>query len=181
MDGARIWNACVASGLDISEYTKYCDTVSMCLSKGLGAPVGSVLVGSKDIIAKARQYRKLFGGGMRQAGVLAACGLYAIEHNWPKMKVDHENTRDLYAKLIPLGFEINEPETNIIYLNSSKLNLTFEDIIPRMSQVQQPEEPLVLIEGEGYVCRIIVHFQTPSEAIQLLVKTLEKVIQSFKK
>ncbi len=84
LDGARLWNACAATGLQLSDYTQYFDSVSLCLSKGLGAPVGTVIAGKKSFIAKARQYRKLFGGGWRQAGVLAKCGLYAIEKNWPK-------------------------------------------------------------------------------------------------
>lgn len=84
LDGARLWNACEASGLPMKEYTQYFDSVSLCLSKGLGAPVGSVLVGDSLFISKAKQYRKIFGGGWRQAGILAAAGIYAIDHHWPK-------------------------------------------------------------------------------------------------
>ena len=81
LDGARLWNACAATGTAPSAYAAHADSVSVCLSKGLGAPVGSVIAGTKEFIEEARHYRKIFGGGMRQAGVIAAAGLYALEHN----------------------------------------------------------------------------------------------------
>ncbi len=84
VDGARLWNACVASGLTLKEYANYFDSLSLCLSKGLGAPIGSIVVGNREFIDKARQYRKLLGGGWRQAGYLAAAGIYAIDHNWQR-------------------------------------------------------------------------------------------------
>jgi len=114
LDGARLWNACAASGHSMSEYAQYFDSISLCLSKGLGAPVGSVLVGDQSFINKAKQYRKLFGGGWRQAGVLAAAGIYAIDHNWPKMTVDHENTKILHQGLVKLGFESEEPQNQYV-------------------------------------------------------------------
>ena len=99
LDGARIWNAHVASGVPLAEIAAPCDTVSVCLSKGLGAPVGSVLVGDAPTIALARRARKLFGGGMRQAGILAAAGLYALEHNIERMADDHRRARALAERL----------------------------------------------------------------------------------
>lgn len=97
VDGARIFNALVASGADASEYGKHVDSISICLSKGLGCPVGSVLVGSSDMIKRARKVRKAIGGGMRQVGVLAAAGLYALEHHVGLLKEDHRRAAALAA------------------------------------------------------------------------------------
>jgi threonine aldolase len=91
LDGARLFNACIATGADAADYGRHCDSVSICLSKGLGAPVGSVLVGDRDFIARARRWRKMVGGGMRQAGVIAAAGLYALRHHIGRLADDHAN------------------------------------------------------------------------------------------
>ncbi|HEV7209578.1 MAG TPA: GntG family PLP-dependent aldolase [Mycobacteriales bacterium] len=109
VDGARLWNACVATGLDPAAYGRLADTVSVCLSKGLGAPVGSVLVGTASAIAQARVWRKRLGGGWRQAGILAAAGLFALEHHLPRLSEDHTRARRLAAALGLAG-----PETNIV-------------------------------------------------------------------
>src|SRR5438876_1733963 len=89
LDGARLWNAVVATGIPAAEWAKHCDSVSVCFSKGLGAPIGSALVGTRELVAKARHIRKLFGGGMRQAGVAAAGALYALEHHIERLAEDH--------------------------------------------------------------------------------------------
>ena len=99
LDGARIWNASVASGVSLGEYGAQVDSISACFSKGLGAPVGSVIAGSRPFIEEARRYRKIFGGGMRQAGILAAAALYAIDHNIDRLAEDHENAKLLAREL----------------------------------------------------------------------------------
>lgn len=180
LDGARLWNASIESGISLAEYGKYFESISLCLSKGLGAPVGSVLVGTKEFIAKARQYRKLFGGGMRQAGVLAMCGIYAIDNHWGLMKKDHENAKILHKGLIELGFEAKVPQTNMVWANSTKLGVRFEDITQKLNDLQkttQENEFKVLIEGEGFSARLVVHFQISLEGIQLLLKLLGTAIQ----
>lgn len=93
LDGARIWNAHAATGVSLADYARAFDTVSVCLSKGLGAPLGSLTIGTKDFIAQARRIRKLFGGGMRQVGIVAAAGLYALDNNLQKLEADHANAR----------------------------------------------------------------------------------------
>src|SRR5207253_7922338 len=93
--GARLWNAIAATGIDAAEWARHFDSVSVCFSKGLGAPVGSALSGTREMIARARRHRKLFGGGMRQAGVLAAAALYALEHHVERLADDHELARQL--------------------------------------------------------------------------------------
>ena len=117
LDGARVFNAVAASGIAAAEYAQYCDTVSFCLSKGLGAPVGSLIVSTQDNINKLRRLRKIFGGGMRQAGILAAAGLYALEHHIARLQEDHGHAKNLALQLqqIPTVFvDPDQVETNIV-------------------------------------------------------------------
>ncbi|MGY1785744.1 threonine aldolase family protein [Geodermatophilus sp. SYSU D00698] len=114
LDGARIWNASVAAGTDLATYGRLADTASVCLSKGLGAPVGSVLVASAERIAAARLWRKRLGGGMRQAGVLAAAGLYALDHHLARLAEDHEHARLLAKRL---GVDPAMVETNMVVVD----------------------------------------------------------------
>lgn len=117
LDGARLWNASAATGIPERDYAAPFDTVSVCLSKGLGAPVGSVLAGQRDLIKAARRYRKMFGGGMRQIGILAAAGLYALDHNRSRLAEDHANARHLAEGIDALPtftVDLGSVETNII-------------------------------------------------------------------
>lgn len=116
LDGARLYNASVKLGVDAREITQYFDSVSVCLSKGLGAPVGSVLCGSVELIGKARRLRKMVGGGMRQAGLLAAAGLYALEHNVERLADDHANAAFLAEGLLGAGFTVEPVQTNMVYV-----------------------------------------------------------------
>lgn len=184
LDGARLWNASIATGIPFHEYSKYFDSISLCLSKGLGAPVGSVLVGSHSFIEKARQYRKLFGGGWRQAGILAAAGIYAIDNIWPLMKQDHLNTQRLYQGVIRLGFESTLPETNIIFVNSTKLGLKWEEIIAKLDAVNlgnKNEDKRVLIEGSGFQARFVLHHQISAEGVDFLLSLLDQVVSKSSK
>lgn len=117
LDGARVFNAAVAGNVDVAEIARPFDTISVCLSKGLGAPIGTVLVGEAQLIAKARRLRKAVGGGLRQVGILAAAGLYALEHNVERLAEDHANARRLadgFAKLPALAVEA---ATNIVWVD----------------------------------------------------------------
>ena len=116
LDGARLYNAAVKLGVDARKITQYFDSVSVCLSKGLGAPVGSVLCGSEALIAKARRLRKMVGGGMRQAGYLAAAGLYALDHHVQRLAEDHANAEYLAQGLRAAGFAVEPVHTNMVYL-----------------------------------------------------------------
>ncbi|HVR74048.1 MAG TPA: low-specificity L-threonine aldolase [Planctomycetota bacterium] len=119
LDGARIFNAQVAAGVPAREFAACADTVMFCLSKGLGAPAGSILAGPAGLLAEARRVRKLLGGGMRQAGVLAACGLHALEHNVERLAEDHENARELARAVTGAGIagvRAEVPETNMVYV-----------------------------------------------------------------
>ena len=116
LDGARLYNAAVKLSVDAREITQHFDSVSVCLSKGLGAPIGSVLCGSSELIAKARRLRKMVGGGMRQAGLLAAAGLYALEHQVERLADDHANAAFLAKGLTELGYEVEPVQTNMVYV-----------------------------------------------------------------
>jgi threonine aldolase len=120
LDGARLWNAHVKTGVPMIEYGKLFDTVNVCYSKGLGAPVGSVLVGSAQLIERARYQRKVIGGGWRQAGVLAAAALYALDHNVERLAQDHENAAvfaDLVHERAPKAIT-RRPQTNIVVMET---------------------------------------------------------------
>src|SRR2546428_8484345 len=136
MDGARIFNAAVYLGRSVAEITRKFDSVMFCLSKGLGAPVGSMLVGSGEFIEKARVYRKLFGGGMRQAGILAAAGLIALEDSPKRLHFDHDNARFLAEGLAEIpGIQIDPAKvvTNILFLDVSETSLTSFEISKRLA------------------------------------------------
>ena len=116
LDGARIFNAAVKLKVSVQEAASGFDSVSVCLSKGLGAPAGSILVGSKPLIDDARRWRKVLGGGMRQAGVLAAAGLYALQHHVARLAEDHENAEYLAQGLRAAGYLVAAPQTNMVYI-----------------------------------------------------------------
>jgi threonine aldolase len=116
LDGARLFNAQVATGIPVREWCEHADTVSVCSSKGLGAPIGSLLAGAEASIREARRVRKAFGGGMRQAGVVAAASLYAFEHHVDRLAEDHERARRLAAGLDEAGYKVEPPETNIVLI-----------------------------------------------------------------
>ncbi len=117
LDGARIFNAIVKQGMSERAAAAGFDSVSVCLSKGLGTPAGSVLLGSTETIGAARRWRKALGGGMRQSGILAAAGLYALEHNVERLAEDHDNAAFLASGLRELGFAAAPPQTNILYVD----------------------------------------------------------------
>lgn len=116
LDGARLFNAAVALNVDASDFARHCDSVSVCLSKGLGAPAGSVLCGDAEFIAEGRRWRKVLGGGMRQAGVLAAAGLYALERNCQRLGDDHRRAEQLAEQLRRIGLNV-ERHTNMVFVS----------------------------------------------------------------
>lgn len=132
MDGARLANAAVATGTPLDAYGKVCDTISICLSKGLGAPVGSVLVGSAELIERARILRKRYGGGMRQVGILAAAGLHALDHHIDRLADDHARARliaEACAAAAPSVVDPNTVETNIVMLDTSALEASAAEVV----------------------------------------------------
>jgi len=131
LDGARAFNACVALGADIKTFTAPFDSVSICLSKGLGAPVGSVLIGRQDLIDTARRHRKMLGGGLRQSGILAAAGLYALDHNIDRLGDDHRRARLLAEGLAAFpALRVTMPDTNIVFVDmAAEIGQRFTDFL----------------------------------------------------
>ena len=137
LDGARIWNVHAATGMSLPELTKPFDSFSVCLSKGLGAPIGSMILGSEEFIEKARRERKLFGGGMRQVGIIAAGGLYAVKNNIDRLKEDHQNARLLAKGINEISIfkiDLSRVETNIILVDIQN-DETAETILEKMKEV----------------------------------------------
>jgi threonine aldolase len=137
LDGARIWNAHVASGIPLADWGRPFDSISVCLSKGLGAPVGSVVIGSREFITGALRTRKLFGGGMRQVGILAAAGLYAIENNIARLKEDHEKAWLLAEGLNNLeGFRVDlkRVQTNIVIVDIAGIGKTPDEMMHELDK-----------------------------------------------
>jgi threonine aldolase len=137
LDGARIWNVHVATGMSLPDLTRPFDSVSVCLSKGLGAPVGSMILGSDEFIQKALRERKLFGGGMRQVGIIAAAGIYAVKNNIESLKNDHKNARLLaegLSKIEMFEIDLSRVETNIILIDILG-GETADSVLEKMKEV----------------------------------------------
>lgn len=137
MDGARFWNACIATGVSEADYAAPFDTVSVCFSKGLGAPVGSALVGTAEQMAKARRFRKMFGGGMRQAGMIAAGALYALKHHRDRLAQDHENAQRLAQGLQGIkgiNIDVAAVETNIVNFELEPVAGSADDMVKALGQ-----------------------------------------------
>lgn len=171
LDGARLFNALVETGEKPSQHGELFDTVSVCLSKGLGAPVGSLLIGSKEMIKKARRVRKVFGGGMRQAGFLAAAGIYALENNIDRLKDDHRRARTIGDALQEAVFvsEVMPIDTNIIIF-SLKEGYTTEQILARLAD----KNVLALPFGPNEI-RMITHLDFIDEMLEHTVQVLKTI------
>jgi len=157
LDGARLWNAAAATGVPEARWAAAVDSVTVCLSKGLGAPVGSVLAGSREFIHKAHRVRKMLGGGMRQAGILAAAGLHAIENHRERLADDHAHARLLAETLnaIPgITVEMDRVQTNIVYADVSGHRWSDEEILRGMAE----REVLFLSLGAGRI-RLVTHLE----------------------
>jgi threonine aldolase len=165
LDGARLWNAHVATGTPLSELAAGFDTVSVCLSKGLGAPVGSVLVSTAERIAQARVWRKRYGAGMRQVGILAAAGLYALDHHVARLADDHDRARRL-AKA--LGADPAEVETNIVVL----------DVPDAAAVAGRAREAGVLVSALGpRFLRLVTHLDVDDDGIEHAITVLREAIR----
>ena len=154
LDGARIWNALVAKNETAEQYGKLFDTISICFSKGLGCPVGSVLVGSKVMMDKALRVRKILGGGMRQAGYLAAAAVYALDHNIERLAEDHQKALEIGRILENLHFirKVEPIETNIIIFEIDEEVITEEDFVSKLAEKQIS----IIGMGQGKL-RIVTH------------------------
>jgi len=168
LDGARLWNASVATGIPVNEWAQYFDSVSVCFSKGLGAPVGSALCGTKEFITRAHKWRKVFGGGMRQAGILAAGALYAVQNNIPRLKEDHEKAAFLADGLsdIPsISIDRESVQTNIILVDVEKTGRTPQEVITKAK-----EQGLYISGGTFTKFRAVTHMDVSMEQVKHAVQ-----------
>jgi threonine aldolase len=137
LDGARLWNATIATGIPLDEYARHFDSVSVCLSKGLGAPIGSVISGTSDFIQIARRNRKMFGGGMRQVGIIAAAGIYAIENNFNRLIEDHRNAKALaqgLSKILKISVDLESVQTNIVVIEIKEIGMEVGEVLEKLKK-----------------------------------------------
>lgn len=179
LDGARIFNAAVALGRDVASLTRKVDSVMFCLSKGLGAPVGSMLVGSRDFIERARIGRKLLGGGMRQAGVLAAAGLVALEETPKILHRDHENARYLaegLARIEGVAIDPKKVVTNIVIFEVSGTGRTAAEICEELGKRGVLCEPT-----RKFAVRMVTHYDVDRAGIQRAIAAMQDVVNSIRR
>ena len=174
LDGARIWNAHVASGVSFTEYGKYFDTISVCLSKGLGAPIGSVMLSTKECVAKARVWRKRYGAGMRQVGLLAAGAHYALDNNIDRLVEDHRRAKEIAIAIASIESSLIDPstvETNIVGLDLAALPISAAELAQRCRDAGLWISAL----GPKYA-RLVTHLDFDdaqcAQAIEILKKAL---------
>lgn len=171
MDGARIFNALVATHQHAEDYGRLCDSISVCLSKGLGAPVGSVLIGNRDFIQKARRIRKVMGGGMRQAGILAAAGIYALDHNIQRLSQDHQRAAEIANTLREKSFikEISPVETNIIFFRVGG-QYTAQSLYEKFR-----EENILISKFSTDSLRIVLHLDITEDLVNKTIEVIKKL------
>ncbi len=172
LDGARVFNASVKLGIDVKEISKHFDSVSICLSKGLGAPIGSVLCSSKDKIKEARHWRKMLGGGMRQAGVIAAGGLYALNNNVQRLQEDHENAQllaTLLNEIDGIDVEMQDIQTNILYINIKEQHA--KSFSPSLK-----DKGILLPKGKRI--RLVTHLDIQRQDIHTVVKEVQNYMRN---
>ena len=173
LDGARIWNASVASGIPVKEYAKYFDTISCCLSKGLGAPVGSLIAGSNDFIKEAFRIRKSWGGGMRQVGILAAAGLYALKNNISRLEEDHRKAKmlaEVLGGMKSIEIDLKAVQTNILIFKPLKISV--DEVL-----VKCKKKGLLLSVGRIDSLRAITHLDVSFHDIDNTIKILKEVFE----
>ncbi len=174
LDGARIFNAAIFLGLDPQELTGSVNTVSFCFSKGLSAPVGSVICGERDFIREARRYRKIVGGGMRQAGVLAAAAIVALEQMVDRLADDHRNTRRLaegIEQIAGLRVDLDRVQTNILVFEMTDQRMTPDQFVARLD-----EEGIKLLSRGGGFFRAVTHYGIEEEDIDLTLAVMRRVM-----
>ena len=174
LDGARLWNASVATGIKPHEYAQCADSVSVCLSKGLGAPIGSLVAGSKPFIDHVHRFREMFGGGLRQVGIIAAAGIYALDHHLKRLKEDHQNAKRLAVGLKEfkgVSIDPKHVETNIVIFDVANTGMTGAQVAEAMKK----EGVLVHAFGKTQI-RLVTHLDVTSEEIERVLKAFEKVL-----
>jgi threonine aldolase len=179
LDGARLWNASIATGIPISEYARHFDSVSLCFSKGLGAPVGSIIAGSQEFIDRARYYRKAYGGGMRQAGILAAAAIYAMDHHFERLSEDHRRAKKLgefIATLPDVELDLETVQTNIIIFDIRKRGVDGQKFVDLLAS-----EGVRMITFARTKIRAVTHLHISDMDIEQTIAALKKVYDKIEK
>jgi len=171
MDGARLFNAAVASGTNPARMVRDFDTVSICLSKGLGAPIGSLLVGSKADLAQAHRWRKMFGGGMRQAGIIASAGIYALENNIERLSADHKRAKKFAEALDEMSYfsvNIDNVQSNIVFIGVEKgsSKKTIEEL---------SKQGVDILDTDDSTIRAVFHLHITDEDLENIINAFLKV------
>jgi len=173
LDGARLWNAHIATGISMAAWCDPFDSISLCFSKGLGAPIGSILVGSSEFIDCAHRYRKIYGGGMRQVGIIAAAALYALDHHIERLKDDHKRAYQLALKLSDLGatVDLDAAQTNIVIADFTKMGRSAQEISSDLEKMG-----LLALAISPTRIRFVTHLDLNDEHISNAMTILEKVL-----
>jgi threonine aldolase len=167
-------NAVVASGIEAKRMLQHVDSVSLCLSKGLGAPCGGVVAGTEDFIYRARRARKMLGGGMRQSGILAAAGIYALDHHVERMAVDHKNAQKLAWEISKLdGFLCNEPQTNIVLVDVDDKVINMDKLVNRLMEVNINLSGSYNSKG----IRLVTHLDINEEDVDRVVNEIRRLVE----
>jgi len=174
LDGARLWHACVETGSSPSEFGFLADTVMVCLSKGLGAPVGSLLAGSREVMDRAWRVRRRLGGGMRQSGILAAAGIYALDHHRERLAQDHARARALAsgAEEIP-GIEVVVPETNIVMLDFPDEGVSLDGVLAALAAAG-----VLMVRFGPRRLRAVAHLDVDDEGISRALDVLSRAMKN---
>lgn len=172
LDGARLWHACAATGHAPSDYGALAETVMVCLSKGLGAPVGSLLAGSAELMERAWRIRRRLGGGMRQSGILAAAGLFALEHNRDRLEEDHRRARELARGVGEMaGLTAGVPDTNIVMIDLEDPDRTPAEVLEKLAG-----EGVLMVPFGPRRLRAVTHLDVDDDGIGRALEALEKVM-----
>jgi threonine aldolase len=176
LDGARLMNASVAAGVPAADYGREFDTVTLCLSKGLGCPLGAISAGSHERMAKARRMKHLFGGAMRQAGIVAAAGLYALEHNVARLADDHANARRLGEGLAEAGLpvDLDQVETNFVLLDVGRLRFSADEAVARL----RAEGVLLSFAARTDVLRAVTHLDVSANDVEQAIERIPRALAS---
>ena len=170
LDGARLWNAAIETGKRLKEYAAYFDSVSLCFSKGLGAPVGSIVTGSKEFIKRAHYYRKAYGGGMRQVGILAAACIFAVENHFERLSEDHRNARLLAEGLVKIGsfkVDLESVQTNLVIADIEKDSIDAFEIVERLK-----DNDILAIPFGSHKIRFVTHLNITHQDIETCLQVI---------
>jgi threonine aldolase len=174
LDGARVFNAAVALGVDVKDITRYCDTVMFCISKGLCAPVGSLLAGDRAFIQRARKIRKMLGGGMRQSGILAAAGIVALTEMVDRLAIDHENAKALaegLANIHGIKIDVARVQTNIVIFDISQTGMNGDQLVERLKPFG-----IKAIGSPNGIVRFVTHRYVTRRDVERVLDVMAKII-----